>query len=353
MSKSSFFKRRWKLLLNIATTVGLIILAIAIRKQLLLTIDNLTKVRFYALLLMIPLQIWNYDVQTRLTQKLFKVLGDDLDYKNLYKIQLELNFVNTVFPTNGVSGASYFAARVRNDEIRVGRASFVYVMKLAMTFFAFEVLLFLGLILLAIGGHVNNFVILAATFSTTVTLVSTLIFVYVIGSRSRVITTFSVLTRFVNRLIGIFRPHSPETIKLDRLQSFVSDFHENYRLLRAKDRELIVPLFYGFLNNLTEVLTIYVVYIAFGRWVNPGAIILAYAIANFAGFVSVLPSGVGVYEGLMTGVLVAAGIPARISLPVTIMYRVLNTIIQIPPGYYYYRKALNGKKELASDIKRA
>jgi uncharacterized membrane protein YbhN (UPF0104 family) len=72
---------------------------------------------------------------------------------------------------------------------------------------------------------------------------------------------------------------------------------------------------------------------------------LAYAVANFAGLVSVLPGGVGIYEGLMTLVLTATGVPSRLSLPVTVMYRVLNTIVQLPPGYYFYHRTLHKTKE--------
>jgi uncharacterized protein (TIRG00374 family) len=90
--------------------------------------------------------------------------------------------------------------------------------------------------------------------------------------------------------------------------------------------------------NITEILAIYVVYLAFGEAVNIGAVILAYAVANFAGLISVLPGGVGIYEALMTAVMATAGVPAAVSLPVIVMYRVLNTIIQLPPGYYFYHQ---------------
>jgi uncharacterized membrane protein YbhN (UPF0104 family) len=63
-------------------------------------------------------------------------------------------------------------------------------------------------------------------------------------------------------------------------------------------------------------------------------------VANFAGLVSVLPAGIGIYEGLMTAVLLATGIPAELSIPVTLMYRVLNMAIQLTPGYFFYQKAL-------------
>jgi hypothetical protein len=40
----------------------------------------------------------------------------------------------------------------------------------------------------------------------------------------------------------------------------------------------------------------------------------------------------------MTGVLVAGGVPAALSLPVTVMFRVLSTLIQLPPGYILYHR---------------
>ncbi len=43
----------------------------------------------------------------------------------------------------------------------------------------------------------------------------------------------------------------------------------------------------------------------------------------------------------MTGVLVAGGVPAAISLPVTVMYRVINMSVQLPPGYYFYQRNLH------------
>jgi uncharacterized membrane protein YbhN (UPF0104 family) len=73
-------------------------------------------------------------------------------------------------------------------------------------------------------------------------------------------------------------------------------------------------------------------------------VILAYAVANLAGLVSVLPGGVGIYEALMTAVMATAGVPAGVSLPAIVMYRVVNTLIQVPPGYYLYHRALISDK---------
>jgi uncharacterized protein (TIRG00374 family) len=139
----------------------------------------------------------------------------------------------------------------------------------------------------------------------------------------------------------VVRRRHPETINVEKARAVFQDFHDNYRQLRSRWRELRGPFWYAFLANLTEVLAVYVVYIAFDKFVNFGAVIFGYAIANFAGLVSVLPGGIGIYEGLMTATLAATGVSPGVSLPVTIMYRVVNTVIQIPPGYFLYQRALN------------
>jgi len=353
MSEHSFLKRRWKLILNIVTVVALLVLMVAIRDQLIATFENLAKVNAWLLLLLIPVQVVNYHAQAKLYQGLFGLLGNKLRYSFLLRASLELNFINHVFPSGGVSGISYFGVRLKNDEITGGKATLVQVIKLGLLFLSFEALLIAGLLFMAIGNRVNSLVILLTTAITTLMVVGTFAFVMIIGSKRRINATFTFVTKVLNKILHFFLPKSPETINMKRAEQAIDELHNNYKMIESQWRQLKMPLFWAFLANLTEVISIYVVYIAFGEWVNFGAIILAYAVANFAGLVSVMPGGVGVYEALMTGVLVAAGIPARLSLPVTVMYRVLNTLIQVPPGWVLYHLALRGNKPDVTNIKDA
>lgn len=333
--------RRWKVVLNVVTLVALVLLIYAIRHQLVDTIKDLNRVNAWALLLMIPIEIVNYHAQAKLYQRLFSIVGNKLSYWYLYKMSLELNFVNHVFPSGGVTGISYFGIRLRDgDNISGGKATLIQVMKLALTFLSFELLIIIGLISLAIVGRVNNLTILVAGSLTTLLIVGTFLFVYIVGSKQRINTFFTSLTRGINRLIHIVRPKYPETINITLARKVFEDFHDNYDLLKRSRHELTSPFWDALLANVTEILALYVVYIAFGQYVNIGAVILAYGVANFAGLVSVLPGGVGIYEALMTAVLVSAGVPAAVSLPVTVMYRVVNTLIQLPPGYYLYHRQL-------------
>lgn len=341
MSEKSFWARRWKLIVNLVTLAALAVLIYAVRRDLASTFENLAHVRGWALLLLVPVEVLNYHAQARMYQRLFAIVGNRLSYKFLIKASLELNFVNHVFPSGGVTGLSYFTLRLRQGkELSGGKATFIHVMKIGLYVVAFEVVLVFGVLALALMGRVNNLVMLTAGSLSTLLVIGTLGFMYIIGSKNRINNFFTALTRALNRVIRVVRPRHPETIKIDQAKKTFDDFHDSYVVIKSNFQRLKVPFLYALVADITEVLAVYVVYIAFGEWVNIGAVILAYGIANFAGLISVLPGGVGIYEALMTTVLAATGIPPRLSLPVTVMYRILNTLIQVPPGFYLYHRAI-------------
>lgn len=341
----SFFKRRWKLIVNIITLIALAVLVYFIRDQLVQTLHNLKKVNGWVLLSLIPLQLLNYHAQTKLYMNLFEIVGNKLSYKFLYRAAVELNFVNHVFPSGGVSGVSYFGVRMKDGEkISAAKATLVQLMKVALVILSFEILLLAGLFFLAVVGKANGLMLFTAGALSTSMVIGTFAFTYLIGSQRRINTFFLTVTKGLNKLIQVVRPKHPETISIESAHKVFDDLHTNYMEFRKHTRELRAPFWWAVLANVTEVACLYAVYIAFNEWVNVGAVILAYAVANFAGFVSVLPGGVGIYEALMTAVLSAGGVPAALSLPVTVMYRVLSTLIQVPPGYYLYHKALKDTK---------
>jgi len=339
-TERTFLERNWKLLVNIITIVALVILIYAIRDDLVQTFKNLWKVNAWALLLMIPAQYLNYDAQARVYQGIFKTEGSKISYWHLMRATLELNFVNHVFPSGGVTGITYFSLRLKSNGISVAKATAAHMMKLVMIFLSFELMIVLAVTALAVRGHMNNLILFIAASLVTSLVILTFGMGFIIGSKARIAGFFSYVSTMLNKIIHVFRRSHPETINVDRVRLLFEEMHEYYVQFSSNWRQLRIPLFWAFMANFWEVMTIFVVYIAFGHIVNIGAIILAYAVANSAGFVSILPGGIGIYEGLMTLVLTATGVPSKISLPVTVMYRVVNTIIQVPAGYVAYQSHL-------------
>jgi uncharacterized protein (TIRG00374 family) len=326
--------------------VALVGLTYALRRQLQDTFENVFRVNFWVLFLMIPFQMLNYFSQAKFYQYMFRALGERFRIRPMIRFALEMNFVNTVFPSGGVSGFSYITLRLKDEKISAAKATLVQMMRFFLIFVSVQVLLFVGLVALAIGGKANDFAILLAGIVGTLIVVLTLLVGYVIGSHERINAFFVFLANLINGLIHIFRRGTPETINISRAKKAFTELHENYMQIRQNLMLLKLPFVFALISVVAEVLTIYTVYVAFGQWVNIGAVILAYAIANFAGLISILPGGIGIYEALMTGVLAAGGIPAAVSLPVTVMYRVLNMCIQLPPGYYFYHKTLHARPHM-------
>jgi uncharacterized protein (TIRG00374 family) len=339
---------RFKLYLTVFTFIALAILIYTLRDQIGEVINNFGKVHLWALFLIIPIEAINYDSYARLYRRLFRILGNEVRYWPLYRITLELNFVNHILPSGGVSGVSYFGIRLKSQDVSTTTSTFVQALKFSLLYISYLPILVFGLFALAIRGHSNNLILVVSSSIITAIIIGTFVGIYIIESRTRINSFLTWITKAINWLVHLVRPKYPETIKIDRAQAAFNELHDNYKVIKRNWRELRMPLFYTTVSNITEVAAVYTVYVAFGHFVNIGAIILAYAVANFAGLISVLPAGVGVFEGLMTAVLTATGIPAALSIPVTIMYRVSSMFIQLVPGYILYQRAV--KEGLSSKI---
>lgn len=331
---------QWRTFFTFAAFAALLILVYSLRHQIEDVIQDLGRINLWVLLLIIPLKFINFDAYARLYRNLFETLGNKLGYWTMYKIALELNFVNSILPSGGVSGVSYFSVRMRGEGVSAAKATLAQVMKFLLLFISYQPLLVLGVLLLAIQGQANNLVIMVATSLITLLIVGTLIGIYIIESRQRINSFLTLITKGINWLIGLVRRGNPESINIERAQRVFNELHDDYHVFKKNIRDLKWPLLHTTVANLSEIAVLYCIYIAFGQFINFGAVILAYAVANFAGLLSVLPAGIGIYEGLMTGVLAATGVAARVSIPVTIMFRVLTMFLALPPGYYFYQKAV-------------
>jgi hypothetical protein len=341
-------RSKWRLILTLVTFAALLGLIYGLRRDIGGVVQNLGKVNAFALLLLLPIEAFNYDAYARFYRSFFATLGQKVRYWPMFRLTLEFNFVNHILPSGGVSGIGYFNVRMRSEGVSGAKSTLSQVLRLFLLFLSFQPLLVLGVFLLAVRGHVNGLVLVVASSLITFLVVGTFIGIYIVESRQRINSFLTYVTKGLNSIVHVFRRNNPEIINVEKAQETFKELHENYEQVKKRWRELKKPFFYMMMANATEIAAIYVVYIAFGRLVNVGAVILAYAVANFAGLISVLPAGIGVYEGLMTAVLVATGIPAELSIPVTIMYRVLNMTLQLTPGYYFYQKAV--KQGLTSKI---
>ncbi len=104
---------------------------------------------------------------------------------------------------------------------------------------------------------------------------------------------------------------------------------------RQRDR-LGRALLWGTGNWLLDAASLAVFVGAFGRWVNPDGLLVAYGLANVLAVIPLTPGGLGVIEATLTSVLVGFGTPRGVATLGVVGYRLVNFWLPIPLGGLAY-----------------
>ena len=332
-----------KFWVNIVTILALVMLVVFAREQISDAFSSFTQLNLLWMLLIIPVQIVNHTAVGKFYQSYLKTMGEKIRLRELFKVSLEMNFVNNVFPSGGVSGFGYLGIRMKKLGVKGSKTTLLQTSRHFLTFLSFIVYLLLALLLLSLFGSASRIIILIASMLSMIIIFATLIAIYIISNETRIKQFSAALPRLVNKVYEFFHRESKRPININKIEVLFGDLHDDYVHVRKNWKDLRYPFFWTMVMNFTEILTIFIVYLAFAEVVNPGAIIIAYAVANAAGLIAVLPGGVGVYEGLMTGVMASAGINEALALSATVVYRVFNMGIFLPLGYIFYHRALQSE----------
>ncbi len=332
-------KQDIKFWVNVFTLIALGLLIVISWDQIKDAFSKLASLNTWVLALIVPIQLIGYFAVARLYKDFFDANGFKIRLREMYKIALELNFVNHVFPSGGVSGFSYLSIRLKKQGISTSMSTLAQILRFALTFLSFIILLVFGMVALSLGKNTSPFIVLVSSTIIFSTIVGSAIGVFIISKARRIKAFVGWLPKALNYILKPINKKK-ELIDIGKVESTLEELHKDYKHISRNLNLVKRLLIWALVLNISEVLTIYIVYVAFGSIINPGALIIAYAVANFAGLVAVLPGGVGIYEGLMTAVMAASGVNRALALSATVVFRVLTMAIFLPIGYIFYHKAV-------------
>ncbi|MBO0694129.1 MAG: flippase-like domain-containing protein [Acidimicrobiaceae bacterium] len=89
-------------------------------------------------------------------------------------------------------------------------------------------------------------------------------------------------------------------------------------------------------NWLLDAASLFVFVGAFGHWVNPDGLLVAYGLANVLAAIPLVPGGLGVVEATLTSALVGFGSTRAVALLGVLAYRFVNFWLPIPVGGLTY-----------------
>lgn len=131
------------------------------------------------------------------------------------------------------------------------------------------------------------------------------------------------ITNWIVRLVHRFYKKDPEKTE-NRVREVIKGFQETMRLMVSHKNVLFYALPLSFFIWITEILRVYVVFLAFGVSVSPFLIGEIFIIASLIGMIPLLPGGLGAVDGVMILFYSTAGISASISAAATVVERLIS-----------------------------
>ena len=325
-------------------TLGLIAVIIYFsRHELAHAWELLGRVNLLVLALLIPAQLLVYFAAGEMIFSYLRAKKsiEAVPPLTLARMSLEMNFVNHVLPSGGVSGISYMTWRLGKYGVSSGRATMAQVVRFAMGFAAFIALLAVAVLAVTIDGNINRWIILVSSTLVAFMLGATALGMFFLSSGSRTKQFASWLVRTVNSVTKRIT-FGRKTVVLNDMHTstFFEDMHRDYIALKEDKAILVKPFLWGLAFTAADAALFYITFLALGEPVNPAPILIAYGVASLAGFFVITPGGAGAYEAIMVGFLAVAGIGQGIAIAGIVLTRVIILLGTIGLGYLFYQHAI-------------
>ena len=328
------------------STITLVFIAVILflsRHELVRAWELLSQVNIWILLLLIPAQLLVYYAGGEM---IFSYLREkkaiaDIKPLTLARMSLELNFVNHVLPSGGVSGVSYMGWRLGGYGVSPGRSTVAQVVRYAMGFAAFIALLFVAVIVVTIDGSINRWIILVSSTLVTGMIGTILGAVFLLSNQRRMARFAGWTVRNVNKLVRkLTFGRKQNVLNREQVDAFFDEMHHDYMALKADKRVLIKPFLWGLLFTAADVGLFLITFWALGVPINPAPVLIAYGVAAVAGFFVITPGGAGAYEAIMIAFLAIAGLSQGTAIAGIVLTRVILLIGTIGLGYLFYQHAI-------------
>lgn len=315
--------------------------------------ELLSSVNLWILSLLIPVQFISYYAVGAMIFSYLKQKGSIKKVHGLAtaRIALELNFVNHILPTGGLSGIAYTNWRFKQFGIRPGRATMAQMVRYAVGAVAFVVILLAAVLFIALDGSINRWIVAFSALMVVAVVVGAALLAYLLNSNTRM-KKFSRWSRIViNKTVRIITfGRKKHIVTQEKIQQFFEELHEDYVSLKKDKKLLIRPFIWGLVFVGFDAFMFMITFWALGYSVNFAVIVIAYGLAAVAGTIVLTPGGSGAYEAVMVAFMAVAGVPAGAAIAAILLTRIVLILGTIVFGYIFYQDALlrNGGRPASS-----
>lgn len=340
-------------ILSIVTFILIAVVVWNMREELKSALNYLANMNIGVILLLIPEQLFMYYCAG---QMFFSYMAAKKDAKkisdwNLMRIALELNFMNHAVPSGGVSGLGYVAWRLKPYGATPAQASFMYVLRYAITVFFNQAQTLVAIVALLIMRAVapeNQYMLGIVGVISVAVIFMVIGGVWIAGKRKALNIAAEIVRRVANWGARVFSfGKKKEALSKEVVEHFCEEISADYEEARRNKKMLKKPILWGVAYSFLEVATYWIVGISMGHPELLPQIMVAEAVGSVLGAVIPTPGGTGGYEASMAGVMWALGVDLGLATSVVVTTRVIVLVGTIASGYGFYQHAISklGKED--------
>lgn len=343
ISKISSMLRSPRNIMSVVTVVVLAVVVYLSRDELAKAWELLWQADLWLLALLVPFQIMVYYaggemIFAYLRRK--KLIGH-ISWFEQTRIALELNLVNHVFPSGGVSGISYTTWRLHKLGVSSAKSTFAQVIRYVAGFVSLMILLIIAVLVLAIDGEVNRYILAPSFLLVLVVVILTAMLFYMFSSDRRMDRAAKKVTSGVNRIMNFITfGRKQQVLARDQVEKFFLEMHRDFGEMVKDKKSLIRPLVWGAIYAIFDIAMFMVAFWSLGASVNPAILLVGYGVAGLASLVAFTPGGAGVYEVIMIFFLTMAGVSPDLAIAGIVLTRTILLAGTIFFGYIFYQYAL-------------
>jgi Mg2+-importing ATPase len=232
------------------------------------------------------------------------------------RVALAKLFMDQALPTGGISGNALVSSALEHKGVPHPAATAAIVIELAAYYFAYALSLLAALAVAAAEGHATR-VLLVTALGFAIVTVATGIGILALSRTSRSFDRVPLLRR-AQRWISA----------ADR-----SLTGNHSLLMRAIRWELAIVIL--------DSSTLWVLIHALGVHASIGGVFASFMISSLARTVSIVPGGLGVFEGAAVITLKQVGVPVEVGLSAALLFRGLSYWLPMLPGFAVSRRLVS------------
>ncbi|MBZ9570143.1 UPF0104 family protein [Methanobrevibacter sp. TMH8] len=284
-------------------------------------IDALELANFWFILLAIIMQIFTYYLFALRWNIVNKTANINISIKNLFPMVLVGLAVNNITPSGRGGGEpvrAYILAKQSNNPSEEAFATVIA--DRALDTFPFLLLAIITIISMILYFSLSPLVLTILILSVMGITVALILLIYMSVNQK----AGKKITKWLVKIIKFFyRKIDPEILEQKVIKA-ISGFQKTMKLM-LKDRKILYhALPVSFLIWFTEILRVFLVFLAFGATVDPILIGEVFIVASLIGMIPLLPGGLGAVDGVMILFYSSAGISPSISAAATVIERLIS-----------------------------